>query len=504
MRESPERCVLPFYNDRQEHCRDSAAPLGVVDIGSNTVRLVIYDSLRCNAKPILNEKVQCGLGSELTRTGRLPKTAMTLALRSLERYKRLTDLMGVNRVDLLATEAVREATNGRDFTAEVEKICGNSVKILSGKDEARLSGLGVLSGVPDARGFAADLGGGSLELCWLDKGDAKPLVTLPVGPLRLMEFGVANGKEVRKYVDDALARCNFPDHMSDAPLYLVGGAWRAFAKSRMERTKYPLRIIHDYMMDAAETAADASAITAMSREKVARLPGVPSKRRKALPYASLVMARLIDILQPSKVVFSACGLREGWLHELLPPEERSRDPLVAAASEYEAREGRCSGLGDRLFRWTSGLFPDEDLHGARLRHAACLLSDIGWHDHPDHRGIEAMSRILRIGLPAVDHPGLAFLAIGVFHRYGGAATHRMSVIEKSLLKKKDIGKAVTLGSALRLAYELSGGVPAVLDGFGLHVDDGQLGLSMPSDGTVPTNQRWQRYLKSLQAAAKSM
>ncbi|MCK5623597.1 MAG: Ppx/GppA family phosphatase, partial [Alphaproteobacteria bacterium] len=216
----------------------------VVDIGSNTVRLVVYDALRRNAAVILNEKVQCSLGSRLGETGRLPAEGVQMALRSLARFKIMAEAMGVTHMDLIATAAVRDAANGPDFVKEAERVCGRPIMVLSGEEEARLSALGVLSGIPDAEGIAADLGGGSLEISLIGNGEVEPRITLPLGPLRLMELGAADSGAVRKTVDAALAECGFLQSCEGQSLYLVGGAWRAFAKTQMKRSRYPLPVIH--------------------------------------------------------------------------------------------------------------------------------------------------------------------------------------------------------------------------------------------------------------------
>jgi exopolyphosphatase/guanosine-5'-triphosphate,3'-diphosphate pyrophosphatase len=474
----------------------------VVDIGSNSVRLVVYDALRRNAAVILNEKVECGLGSRLGKTGRLPANAIQMALRSLTRFNIMAEAMGVTHMDLIATAAVRDADNGPDFVEGAERLCGRRITVLSGKDEARLSALGVLSGIPDAEGITADLGGGSLEISVVGNGEADPRITWPLGPLRLMELGTADSTTVRETVDNVLVESTFLQSCEGQSLYLVGGAWRAFAKTQMERSNYPLPVIHRYSLDPKEAAKAARVIMSMDRKQLAGISVLPSKRRKTLPYAVLVLERLIKASAPERVVFSAQGLREGWLQHRLPVGEKKHDPLLAATADCEARESRRIGIGDALYGWTKPLFQDETAALARLRRAACRLSDIGWHDHPDLRGAESMNRILRMGLPGTDHAGLAFMAYAVFNRYGETMPKGVMRVVQRLLSGGQIRRATVLGRALRLGYVVSGGVPDILGATQLLLDGGKPGLILPNDGSAPADDQWRRHLSALRKAVK--
>jgi exopolyphosphatase/guanosine-5'-triphosphate,3'-diphosphate pyrophosphatase len=452
----------------------------VVDIGSNSVRLVVYDALRRNAAVILNEKVECGLGTRLGKTGRLPANAIQMALRSLTRFNIMAEAMGVTHMDLIATAAVRDADNGPDFVEGAERLCGRRITVLSGKDEARLSALGVLSGIPDAEGITADLGGGSLEISVVGNGEADPRITWPLGPLRLMELGTADSTTVRETVDNVLVESTFLQSCEGQSLYLVGGAWRAFAKTQMERSNYPLPVIHRYSLDPKEAAKAARVIMSMDRKQLAGISVLPSKRRKTLPYAVLVLERLIKASAPERVVFSAQGLREGWLQHRLPVGEKKHDPLLAATADCEARESRRIGIGDALYGWTKPLFQDETAALARLRRAACRLSDIGWHDHPDLRGAES----------------------AVFNRYGETMPKGVMRVVQRLLSGGQIRRATVLGRALRLGYVVAGGVPDILGATQLLLDGGKPGLILPNDGSAPADDQWRRHLSALRKAVK--
>ena len=161
--------------------------VAVIDIGSNSLRLVVYDAPRRAAHTLLNEKVMCGLGRGLERTGRLNPEGVVQAKANLQRFVALARAAGAARIDVLATAAVRDAEDGADFVNDVEKRLSIRVRVLPGAEEGRLSALGVLAGIPDAAGVVGDLGGGSIELAAIGNGRVGSVATLPIGPLRLIE-----------------------------------------------------------------------------------------------------------------------------------------------------------------------------------------------------------------------------------------------------------------------------------------------------------------------------
>ena len=144
--------------------RKRASSVAVIDIGSNSVRLVVYETMARSLVTIFNEKALCGLGREVQSTGLLAEDAVTKALTALRRFRALCLIQQVGRVFAIATAACRDARNGPDFIAKAERICGADIEILSGPREAKLSALGVVSGIHNPNGVVGDLGGGSLEL----------------------------------------------------------------------------------------------------------------------------------------------------------------------------------------------------------------------------------------------------------------------------------------------------------------------------------------------------
>ncbi|MGQ0663248.1 MAG: Ppx/GppA phosphatase family protein [Pseudomonadota bacterium] len=435
--------------------------VGVIDIGSNSVRLVVFDAVSRTPQPIFNEKVLCSLGRGLEASGRLNREGMELALLNLRRFASLAAAMGVGRLEAMATAAVRDAADGPEFVAAVRRRAGLDVRVLSGAEEARLSALGVVSGMPAADGLMGDLGGGSLELVALNGGRLGRHATLPFGPLRLAD-ATASGVKPNEIIDEALAGLTWLDRVEGRSFYAVGGAWRAIARLHMAHVDYPLRVIHHYSLprDQAEDFLDL--IAHLSRDSLERISRIPRRRVEALPVAALVLERILARARPRRLVFSALGLREGCLYAALPPALRRRDPLIAAASDMAARSARFALDGRRLHGWIEELFADTTAEARRLHLAACLLADIAWGEHPDYRAELAFLRVLRLPLTGIDHAGRAWIALAVFARYAGSSAAEVMRPAIHLLDEERRREAGRLGLALRLAFTLSGGAPKIL------------------------------------------
>ena len=332
--------------------RSEAVPDGrsvaVVDIGSNSIRLVVYESARRTPIPIFNEKVLCGLARGLNNTGKLSDEGVKMALSSLARFRALTDAMGVARIDVVATAAVRDAKNGSEFVDAVRDRCNFKVRILSGEEEARLSAQGVLSGIPEADGLMGDLGGGSVELVRIGGGETGS----------------------RKLIDKELAALPWLAEAKGKRFYPVGGAWRALARVHMAQSGYPLHVIHQYTIRAKPILDFTRFVSQLGPSTLRKTPGVSRQRVDSVPYAAYLLQRLVELTGAQDVVFSAFGLREGCLYDRLPPEDRRIDPLLSACQWEALRVGRATADGEFLFNWMSPLFPGEPARQKRLRLAA--------------------------------------------------------------------------------------------------------------------------------------
>ena len=476
--------------------------IGVIDVGSNSIRLVVYDRLARAPQPIFNERVLCGLGRGLARTGRLHPDGRERALENIARFVVLARHMGVGRLDILATAAVRDASDGSKFVAELERRCRSPVRVLSGQEEARLSALGVLSGLPTADGAMGDLGGGSLELVELRAGAIGHNDTLPLGPLRLMEASDGEAKKSRDFVQKSLDKLNWLSYCRNRSFFAVGGAWRAIARLHMEQTRYPLHVIHHYRVAREPMIEFCRLITGQSRKSLeAMSTSVSRKRLETLPYAALVLHRVLRTANPGQVVFSALGIREGQIFNLLSEAARREDPLIAATVELARADGRFGPIGDELHRWMAPLFGHESEANARLRRAACHLGDIAWREHPDYRAEHACLRILRMPIGGIDHPSRAFLAVAAYVRYDGRLTDSGSLFgARGLLEAGEIERAARIGHAIRVGIAVSGGVPALLRRTSLNLDSSRLTLQLPGNAANLLGEQMERRFEALASA----
>jgi exopolyphosphatase/guanosine-5'-triphosphate,3'-diphosphate pyrophosphatase len=478
---------------------DHGPPLAVVDIGSNSVRLVVYEGLSRSPTALFNEKVLCGLGREVQTTGLL---AAEQALSSLKRYRALCTTMGVKRILAIATAACRDAKNGPAFIKFAERTIKTEIDILSGAREAELTALGVISGVHHGDGVVGDLGGGSLELIDIHGRRPRRGLTRPLGGLALADISAKSLKKAEKFVKKTLSSLPVLKGCEDRTFYAVGGTWRALARLHMWQTGYPLHVMQGYAIAADEALEFARLVHRVDVDTLANIEVVNNARRPLLPYAALVLEYILRIGNPSQVVFSALGVREGLLYSLLRQKDKEKDALIEAARELNQLRSRSPRHGEELIDWTdrfmasSGL--DEPAEERRLRHAACLLADIGWRAHPDYRGEQSLNIIAHGGFTAIDHPGRAYLALAVFYRHVGLVMDdELSPRLRELASTRMIDRARVLGAAMRLAYVVSAAMPGVLPRTPLTVERHRLALRLPGEFALLGGDRVLNRLRAL-------
>ena len=439
------------------------ARLGIVDLGSNSVRLVVFEGLTRNPRAIFNEKAVLGLGRGLDATGRLNDDAIAAAMTVLRRYHAIARGMGAEPLQVLATAAVRDASNGPEFIQALHALMpGVPIDVLSGEAEARLSADGLLLGFAAADGILADLGGGSLELVRLRGGIAEAAASLPIGTIRLCERADGDVTRARGIVERELAKLPWLKEAAGADLFPVGGTFRALARMHMAQTGYPLAIVHHYAIQREEARDLAGVVMSAPRRALERMPAAPTKRLADLPFAAMVLRRLLRATGAGRAVFSANGLREGWYARLLPPSIRATDPLLAAADEMAQAWGRNPDFPPVLEAWLAPLGLAANESEAALLVAATRISDIGSQDHPEYRAEQSFFRMLRLHGVGLDHHDRAFLALTVALRYEAEPAAPFLPQARPLLSAAAYRRAETLGAVLRLAFTLSGGVPGLL------------------------------------------
>lgn len=487
--------------------------VGVIDIGSNSVRLVLFDGPWRAPTTLFNEKTLCGLGAAVAQTGRLDPQAMADAETAVRRYAAVARGMGVRRLRPIATAAAREAENGAAFAERLSAILDAPVDILSGAQEARLAALGVLSGFPAAAGLIGDLGGGSLELAVVDgrrlaEGEDACFgesTTLPIGPLALGGHAWSEAeidREIDARLDDAPWVLGLRDSQPDLAFFPVGGAWRSLAKLHMAHTHYPLRVIHHYTMPGDAAAAFAHEVATMSRSAIQATKAVSRRRAEILPLTARILARTLDKVRPAEVVFSAFGLREGAIFEMLDAKTRMLDPLADIVRRISDDLSRNPDMPDALMRFLDPVFESrESAADRRLRAGAVGLSDIAWRQHPDYRADVAFTRVLLAPVSGVDHAERAFMALAVHNRYGGSSSAAAASPARKLLDADRRAQAEALGKLLRLGYAYAAAAPDLLKAAHLDRDEDTLRLNAPAAHAALIGET---VLRRLEQAAKAL
>ncbi len=479
----------------------SVGRVGVVDIGSNTVRLVVYEAPHRLPMPIFNEKSQCGLGIGLARSGRLNPAGVEAAERCILRFARLAGPMGVEHLQVVATAAVRDAADGPEFVRRLEAACGVRVHVLSGAEEARLAAVGLLNSVPRADGLLGDLGGGSLDLVSLDEGRIGSFATLPLGHLRLAEAADGDRAKAIRVLDQQLGGVPWLGDIAGRTVYAIGGSWRALAKVCIEQLNHPLHVVDNFEIGLLDALRLSDLVAGLSASTLAKLSSIDNKRLATLPHAAAALSGLLQATRAERVVFSAYGMREGQMLELISPELRGLDPLLSACEGVAERTGRFANHGQEIFDWLTPLFAAETAADKRLRLAACLLSDIGWSEHPDYRAVHAYFRVLRIPYPGLTHPDRAALALIMLFRYGGSVDDDgIAAPVRALLDDADQHRARVVGLALRLAHTLYGAAPGMLSRTTLKPADKRLVLDVSADTATLASEAGERRLNRLAKA----
>ena len=477
-------------------------PVAVVDIGSNSVRLVVYDGLRRSPSPIFNEKILCGLGRGVATRGKLAEEGIARALSALRRFRALARQIGAKHVFAVATAAAREASNGAQFIARAEKALGADIKVLTGKEEARYAALGVIAGIPGADGIAGDLGGGSLELIDIKDGKLRDGITLPLGPLRLMDLSGGSIEKARAIIDETFARTGILKLLKGRTFYAVGGTWRNLAKLHMAQSQYPLHVLHCYRLSRPQAMSLSGLVSNLSSTSLKEIREISKSRSDTMPFGALVLERLLHHAQAESVEVSVYGVREGLLYSKLPARKRNSDALLSSCWDFARRYARSPEHELELCDWTDQLFGAGGLAETegqrRLRYAACLLADIGWRAHPDYRAERSLSMISQAAFVGIDHPGRVFLALTVFYRYDGDGEDSDGLTR--LLSAEEQQRAHLLSSLFRLAYILSAAMPGMLPKIGLRLADGKmLTLSLPKKLADLSGERVEKRLSGLAA-----
>ncbi len=429
------------------------ARVGVVDVGSNSVRLVVFDGAARSPAYFYNEKIMCALGAGLSESGVLSPEGRIRALNALRRFQHLAQGMGLPSLTVVATAAVRDATDGPAFCEEVKRETGLRIWVIDGEEEARLSAQGVLLGWPGSYGLVCDIGGSSLELAEISEGRVGRRVTSSLGPLKLRE--IKGGKKGRRvHIKETMNHLQEVMGKQRDRLFLVGGSWRAIARIDMHRRGYPLQVLHEYRMTARSVTATAKFIRDSDLEALRSECGISNARISLVPLAAEVLTRLVSTFKPKDIAISSYGIREGMLYEQMPQRLRDRDPLIEACRFAEAKDARMPGFGKSLYGFIHPIFKSVPETRRRLIKAACLLHDVSWRAHPDYRAETCFDNATRANLGGLKHSERVFLGLALLHRYSNKRENTRFADLYEMISETEKRDAEILGKAMRFGAML--------------------------------------------------
>ena len=469
--------------------------VGVIDIGSNSVRLVIYALSGRSIRTFFNEKFLAGLGRGLSTTGQLDPDACCAAKQVLTRFKAVMDNQCVDDIQTFATAAIRDASDGPKFVAEIKETIGLNIQILSGVDEARLAATGVLAMYPEADGISGDLGGSSLELSVITSGFFTGGTTFALGPLALKssslddakknDFGLedfdgsnsSTSTKMRKLISTALKDAVELRTSADT-FYAVGGAWRAFARLHMELSDYPLRLLQYYEMSAQSVLELAAKVAQPDRDMKSMLQNISPKRADNLPLAAQVLAEVVKRGNFRRVVVSSYGVREGIVYSNMSSRARSEDPLLSGMQRLMRYDPVGHQFGIRLADWVRNAA--KHTLSPRLVEATCTVADIGWRFHPERRPSMAFDTIVTAPVTGVNHIERACMALAIACRYKRGYKHTVS---ERLLDGDLRTRARALGALMRLGAVISGRTAGLLDLARLEIEGNLLVLHISANAT---------------------
>lgn len=475
--------------------------VGIIDIGSNSVRMVVYHGLRRVPLPLFNEKYMCALGKGLARTGKLNPQGVESAKAVIARFLVMAKRLRVESLDIVATAAVRDAENGKEFVRYLEREHGIEVTVITGEREAELAAQGILASVNEPFGISADLGGGSMELATVERSKIGHRTSLKLGSLRVLDGSEGSVAKMEQLAKKELKSVSWLKDVSPPMIYAIGGGFRALAKLHMRKTDYPLDIVHEYVMSKRSVGQMFDKLVDMKPQEIAELPGISAKRAITLVPTAVVLQQLLQATGAPDVMFSVSGIREGFFYNLLNDEQKQEDALLASAEDLAALIGRQGSYAKELFNWMTPLFINEPFLWRRLRMALCMLSELAWSIDPNFRATWAYNRIIQSSLKGMDHRERIMLALALYHRY--QTKWKGEKTELKLLDERERLWARCVGLAANLAFNLSGGRAGNLHHARLTWHDGQVKLALDEEASPLRTETVEKRLDGLGDALRA-
>ena len=488
---------LPFsLHDPHNHAQ------AIIDIGSNSVRMVVYHAPSRVPVPLFNEKYYCSLGKGLASTGKLNKEGKTLAHQAVARFLVMAKRLKVADIIVLATAAIRDAEDGPEWVNALQDEFDVVIDTISGEREAELAAKGVLASMYQPVGICADLGGGSMELAFIEQDHIEKQCSFELGTLRLLDESKGDKEKLAQLIESQLGTVDWLSQTNTDAMYAIGGSFRAIAKMQMRRQDYSLPILHEFRLDKRSIDDTVTLFQSMRVDDIALLPGVPAKRATTMYPAALMLQHLMDTSDCKEVVFSVTGIREGFLFDRLNKTQQQHDPLPASARDLASLAGRKGTYADELMEWMNPLFPDEPEERKRLRYALCIVSELAWTIDPNFRAEWAYFRVMQSAVKGLTHRERIMLAMALYHRYQNR--WKLNRRETDLLEMSDKLWAQCVGIAANLAFNLSGGKHGNLYHARLRVDDLDVRLDLDEEAKPLRTETVEKKLDGLGVAFRAL
>lgn len=475
--------------------------VAIIDIGSNSVRMVVFHALKRVPLPLFNEKYMCALGKGLARTGKLNPEGVKHAELAIARFLLMAKRLEVASLDIIATAAVRDAENGAAFVEGLERQHGIKITIISGEREAELAAKAVLSAFHDPFGISADLGGGSMELATVERSRIGQVASCHLGSLRMLDASEGKREKMEELIKQELKSIGWLKEAKPPTIYAIGGGFRALGKLHIKKTHYPLDLVHDYAMSRRAVSQMCERLISMSPAEIAALPTISPKRAQTIVPTALVLQKLFAVTGAHEVRFSAAGIREGFFYDLLSSRMQKEDPLLSSAADLAALIGRSGSYAQELYDWMTPLFANEPIVWQRIRLALCKLSEIAWSIDPNFRAGWAYRRIIQSSLKGIDHKERLMLALALFHRY--QTRWKGDKSEISLLDERERQWARCIGLAANLAFQLSGGRAGNLYHAKLAFHDSKVLLTLDAEANPLRTEAVEKRVEGLGDALKA-
>ncbi|MDD4291298.1 MAG: Ppx/GppA family phosphatase [Clostridia bacterium] len=302
--------------------------IGLIDIGSNTARLVIFDVLDGGYFTLVEEMREAVRLGETEKDGSLKATRAMQAINTLKTFKKVCAVYNVDRIVAMATAAVRRARNKRTFLNEIYNITGIKVRELSETEEATYVYQGVINSMDIPKGLIMEIGGGSTKLVYYNRRNILQVASFPFGAVTLMEMfndgetkSVDIADKIEVYVKERLDTLGWLKELDpDTQLIGVGGSFRNLARIIRRVTGYPLDMLHNYPISKADIINIHNKLKGLDFDKKMRIKGISSVRADVFPYALTAIKAFVEYVGLNRIVTGSCGLREGFMFNYAVPQ----------------------------------------------------------------------------------------------------------------------------------------------------------------------------------------